>query len=380
MASGGVTKSSGSAKPNDAWPDLAYVGSVKDIYGPDESGNLIFRFSDRYSIFDWGEMPDSLPDKGNALAVMADLFFRLLKQEGIDSHSIGLIGEKLRNLTPGSAARNLYVAAVPVVKPKQIPNSERLSFDYSHYHSRPTEGLVPLEVIFRFGVPAGSSLLTRVEQDPNYAKELGIGADLKAGEWLPEPLVEFSTKLEPTDRILTLKQAAEVAGLNADEMNALKLAALTGANTLSDIFKTLGLELWDGKFEFAFQDTGAANRGFLLVDSIGPDELRLLSSGTQISKEYLRQHYRGSSWEVAVRKAKSLAEERGVIDWKQICRDELGETPQPLPVELRDTVADMYRSMANKLADIAGAEPPFPDTQELEFVIKKLKQLEEPKP
>ena len=55
-----------------------YAGSVKDVYGIAGQGPYVFDFSDRYSIFDWGEMPDSLPGKGEALAVMGDLFFRHL--------------------------------------------------------------------------------------------------------------------------------------------------------------------------------------------------------------------------------------------------------------------------------------------------------------
>ena len=64
------------ALPGENWPKLKYRGSVKDIYGPDEDGALFFRFSDRYSIFDWGEMPDQLTNKGKSLAHTAFLFFK----------------------------------------------------------------------------------------------------------------------------------------------------------------------------------------------------------------------------------------------------------------------------------------------------------------
>lgn len=369
-----------SEKPNSDWPELIYSGSVKDIYGPDADGNLYFRFSDRYSIFDWGEMPDRLTDKGNSLAVMGDLFFRLLKEQGIESHCEGLLSDDRKRLTPGSVTRNLMVRAVPVSAPGEHRVAGKLEYDYSYYESRPTEGLVPLEVIFRFGVPQGSSLLKRVAADSDYAKELGIPADIKAGDWLPEPIVEFSTKLEPTDRILSAEEAQSIAGLNPAEFKVLKEQAIGGAKALAAIFREMNLELWDGKFEFAFQTGSESARDFLLVDSIGPDELRLLQDGTQISKEYLRQVYTGSEWELAVREAKKLAKERGEPDWKRICREELGQTPEPLRPEIATAMADMYRSMANSLATIAGAERPFPDTQALEFVIKTLKQLKEPSP
>lgn len=368
-----------SAKPNDKWPELSYRGSVKDIYGPDREGNLFFRFSDRYSIFDWGEMPDRLEDKGNALAIMGDLFFRLLKDAGIDSHSRGLVSDEFQRLTPGSVARNLWVNPVPVTLPKEEKNDDGVRYDYSFYETRPSEGLVPLEVIFRFGVPLGSSLLRRIEKNASYAEELRVPADLKAGDWLPEPIVEFSTKLEPSDRVLSLSEAQSVAGLNEQELHLLKKQALDGAKVLSEIFKQMNLELWDGKFEFAFKEGENENRHFLLVDSIGPDELRLLNDGTQISKEYLRQYYTGSSWEQAVQKAKSLAKERGLSEWKPICAEELGESPKALNAEILHTMEEMYRGMANELATLAGAERPFPDSKELEFVIKKLKNLKETK-
>ena len=56
------------------------MGSVKDLEvleSPYESkeGRGIFHFSDRYSVFDWGEMPDNIKNKGAALAMMATFNF-----------------------------------------------------------------------------------------------------------------------------------------------------------------------------------------------------------------------------------------------------------------------------------------------------------------
>ena len=61
--------------------ELVYTGSVKDLY---KDGNkLVFKYSNRYSIFDWGEMPDEIPHKGEALASMAASFFEHLAKKGI---------------------------------------------------------------------------------------------------------------------------------------------------------------------------------------------------------------------------------------------------------------------------------------------------------
>ena len=60
---------------------VLYRGSVKDLRGPVEmllrSGEvapgLVFDYSDAYSVFDWGRMPDLLPRKGSSLALIAAL-------------------------------------------------------------------------------------------------------------------------------------------------------------------------------------------------------------------------------------------------------------------------------------------------------------------
>lgn len=54
---------------------LLHSGSVKDIRGVKGRSPYIFEFSDRYSVFDWGAMPDTLDEKGKGLAAMARLFF-----------------------------------------------------------------------------------------------------------------------------------------------------------------------------------------------------------------------------------------------------------------------------------------------------------------
>ena len=51
------------------------MGSVKDLTiitpaTPNQMGSGRFFFSDRYSVFDWGEMPDRIPRKGEAIALL----------------------------------------------------------------------------------------------------------------------------------------------------------------------------------------------------------------------------------------------------------------------------------------------------------------------
>ena len=67
------------------------MGSVKDLNVVESAyenkpGYGIFTFSDRYSVFDWGEMPDLIPEKGAALCMMAAKNFELMKEDGIKNH------------------------------------------------------------------------------------------------------------------------------------------------------------------------------------------------------------------------------------------------------------------------------------------------------
>ncbi|MEM3746657.1 MAG: phosphoribosylaminoimidazolesuccinocarboxamide synthase, partial [Thermoproteota archaeon] len=61
------------------------MGSVKDlevIEKPTRNRMGIgrFHFSDRYSVFDWGEMPDQIEGKGAALCLMGSYCFERLEE------------------------------------------------------------------------------------------------------------------------------------------------------------------------------------------------------------------------------------------------------------------------------------------------------------
>ena len=66
-------------------------------------------------------------------------------------------------------------------------------YDYTAYAERPVDALVPLEIIFRFGVPNGSSLMKRVGNDA-YLAELGLSTKPNFGDLFEEPVIEYSTK------------------------------------------------------------------------------------------------------------------------------------------------------------------------------------------
>ena len=396
---------------------LLYSGSVKDVYGEEGKDPYVFEFSDRYSIFDWGEMPDLLPGKGEALALMGDLFFRHLggasawegwqvperypkfwrdsftssplfkelRRGGISHHCFGLVDEAGRLLPPGKPSKRLAVKAITRPPAPSRVEGGKVVFDYSAYGKRPETCLVPLEVVFRFGAPEGSSFLSRAASTPGYAQGFGFAETPKAGEMFPYPIAEFFTKLEPSDRFLTREEAMQVGGLTPRELDDLVALTLLLALRLKDIFSPLGLELWDGKFEFAFSPpspgTGGNNqqpggpRGFVLVDSIGPDELRLIGpGGVHFSKEFLRRVYRGTPWYQAMEKAKSLAKDRGEKDWKKICRDELASFPDKLPREAFESARLMYPSLANALALAFLGKPSYEGVPKVEELCRRIKE------
>jgi phosphoribosylaminoimidazole-succinocarboxamide synthase len=251
---------------------------------------------------------------------------------------------------PGRATSRLAVRALERPPAPAVFQGGKLLWDYSAYAARPDRCLVPLEVVFRFGAPEGSSFLTRMESTPGYAQLFGFADKPRAGDLFPYPIVEFFTKLEPTDRYLTREEAIAVASFSARELDDLIAITTLIALRLKDIFAPLGLALWDGKFEFAFVP-GAEGRGFQLVDSIGPDELRLIGpGGVHFSKESLRRVYRDTPWYAAMEKAKKLARERGEKDWKKICREELGQSPAKLPAEVLEGACLMIPSLVNGLS------------------------------
>ncbi len=58
---------------------LQYEGSVKNVFArKNDTHTLWFSFTDKYSVFDWGKMPDLIANKGNALALIGAYIFQRL--------------------------------------------------------------------------------------------------------------------------------------------------------------------------------------------------------------------------------------------------------------------------------------------------------------
>ncbi len=187
------------------------MGSVKDLVvleEPDEKlGRGRFIFSDRYSVFDYGEMPDRIRGKGESLCLISAYFFERLEEMGIKTHYVGLVenGEVKRLDEVESPVNTMEVKLVRIVRPADG--------DYSIFKHLRGNFLIPLEIIYRNSIPEGSSLLRRVEKGEVSPKDFGLES-IRPNMKLERPIVDFSTKLEDVDRYLTHSEAREISGLS----------------------------------------------------------------------------------------------------------------------------------------------------------------------
>ncbi len=319
---------------------------VQERATADGLGHGAFVFTDDYSVFDWGKMPDEIPGKGASLCTMGAFNFELLEAAGISTHYDGVVTPE----TDGSVSLDAAHDAGPapramVIALTQVPDlpfegnatEDPSGYDYAAYHDAAGENyLVPLEVVFRNRVPVGSSLRTRTDPADH---------GLDAAEWpdeavdLDEPVVEFSTKYEEQDRYLSDAEADRVAG-RAD-VGDLETVAREVNRIVTERAAEVGLVHEDGKIECLFY------QGDLRVaDVVGTfDENRFSYDGQQVSKEVIRQYHKRtqSGWVEAVSTAKSEADERGVADWKSLC----GRDPDPLDEDVIEAARDLYCAGTN---------------------------------
>ena len=122
------------------------MGSVKDLTiikntSRHSPGVGQFHFSDRYSVFDWGEMPDLISNKGKALCIMGAFFFEKLAEMGIQSHYQGVVSEgKVKYLAQLKNPTDIMqVTLVHVIKPDFKDNI----YDYSCFNHNDINFLIP---------------------------------------------------------------------------------------------------------------------------------------------------------------------------------------------------------------------------------------------
>ena len=325
------------------------MGSVKDIEivkkpTRDVMGIGRFHFSDRYSVFDWGEMPDHIEGKGEALCLMGAYCFERLEKKGVKTHYRGLIDKnKVVTFEELEQPTNIMeISLVNVLKPKTYVENGKLEYDYSVFTPSLKNYLIPLEIIYRNGLPEGSSVFKRLEQGLITIKSLGLDHYPKAGEKLKKPIFDVSTKLEEGDRYVSWVEAQKIAGLTDGEVDRVKALLLKVDETITQMAAKAGLENEDGKIELAFDPF----RRLMVVDVVGTlDECRFTYDGLHVSKEIARQYYRKTEWYRDVEEAKKKAKEEGVEDWKKLVKNK----PPKLDQKLEIIISEMYLATANEL-------------------------------
>lgn len=329
------------------------MGSVKDLIileNPTEKslGRGRFIFSDRYSVFDYGEMPDHIEEKGKAICIATAYFFEKLEEKGIKTHYLGLLeDEKLKTLSELKSPSNIMeFKMVRVLQPKL---KDKI-YDYSIFKKEKGNFLIPLEVIYRNSLPEGSSVFRRLRDGTLNKEDLGLKKEPIPGEKLEKPIVDFSTKLEINDRYLSYDEARDISGLKDKEFQELINLTLFIDSEITKEGEKIGLINEDGKVEFAFD----LERNFMLIDAVGTlDECRFTYNGLPVSKEIARIYYRKTQWYKEIEEAKK----NDRFQWKNLVSN-----PPSLPKELKNLISLIYKAYANELTKREWFEtPPLKD-------------------
>lgn len=328
---------------------------IREDPTPDELGTGGFVFTDAYSVFDWGQMPDDIPEKGRSLCTMGAATFEHLEDAGVRTHYRG-VGDPD---DPQSLSDCEEPPREMAIELTQVPNLRYLggSYDYDAFYDEVgSHYLIPLEIVFRNKVPIGSSLRRRTDPSDH---DLSFAAWPEETVELASPIVEFSTKFEESDRYLSADEADDIAG-KASITELRELARQVNA-VITDRADAVGLTHLDGKIECMYYDGKIG-----VADVTGTlDENRFAYNGRQLSKEVLRQYYARTDpeWVEAVAAAKERARSRDVADWRPLCEQE----PSHLPSDVRELASQLYRAGANTYLD-----HPWFDGPPLRTVIQQL--------
>ena len=338
------------------------MGSVKDleVLEPadlNKPGKARFIYSDRYSVFDWGEMPDNIPEKGAAITLLGAYFFEKLEKMNIPTHYVGLVEDgEVRKLSDIQKVTNaMEIDLLPVIHPELTGDK----YDYSAYGDLKGQHLIPLEIIYRNTLPPGSSVFRRLKEGKITPQDLGLADQPVPNQKLETPIIDVSTKLEITDRYMSWSEAGQISGLSDQEISELKDLTRVLNNFISEEYSKIGLINEDGKIEVGFD----GERHLMLVDVLGTlDECRFTLNGMPVSKEIARVYYRNTPWYKAVEEAKKADRQ----NWKKICRLQ----PEPLPPRLKKLISQAYCACTNEITEHEW----FKDIPPLKDILEEIRE------
>jgi phosphoribosylaminoimidazole-succinocarboxamide synthase len=262
-----------------------YRGSVKDIkqvisasdtaFG---TGWMEFRDDGSYSIFDYGTMPWGIQGKGGWLYRTSLEFFRVLEEEGMETHYIADLGDR---------KIKIQLARMPQSYGEIVPGETVV------YR-------VPIECIYSRVVTPVSSFHKRLRSGRAKPEDFGLARPPERGETiiLPETRTTFSTKIEAVDVYKDLATLAGMGGLIGDEPEQLRALTVKGGEALMRYGDERGVVVADGKLEFLL----GPGRELIAGDTgLSWDENRLLVDiggvWVDVSKQLPRNIYTIAAYE-----------------------------------------------------------------------------------
>jgi phosphoribosylaminoimidazole-succinocarboxamide synthase len=208
-----------------------YTGKTKDVYKLD-NGNVMLKFKDdctgKDGVFDPGENTVGLTIDGIGKANLKSsvYYFELLKKAGIKTHYVS------------ADVENATMEVLPATV-------------FGH----------GLEVICR--LVATGSFIRR------YGEYIENGTPLKGG------YVECTFKNDEKGDPLVTAEGLDALGVMSMEMfNSMKEQTLKITKVVADDLKSIGLDLWDIKFEFGYN-----NGEVILIDEIASGNMRVYKDG-----------------------------------------------------------------------------------------------------
>lgn len=280
---------------------------------PSREGVGVFEYTDHYTVFHYGRMPDEIPGKGEAICRMAHFNFLLLEEAGVATHFRRFLPPNRIEFT---LARTPEAAAVPH---GPAPSGNRL---------------LPLQVLFRNELPAGSSVHRRLAAGDLAPADLGLDAVPAVGEKLTRPLIEYASTREDVNRFLTPAQARHLCDLDDEQLTDLRDTTLAVNSVLTRHAEKAGLSHCDGKAEYLL----TSDRRLMLADSPGtPDESRLMLNGVHLGKQILRDWYVESGNTIPT--GKLIADGVPRSRWPR---------PASLPPQFVPVMSDLYRSLSQR--------------------------------
>ncbi len=210
-----------------------YTGKTKDVFAL-ENGNVLLKFKDdctgKDGVFDPGENSVGLTIEGIGKANLQTsvYYFELCKKAGVKTHYI---------------SANIDDATMEVIPAENFGKAQ---------------GGNGLEVICR--LVATGSFIRR------YGEYIKNGTPLAGG------YVECTFKNDEKGDPLVTGEGLVALGIMTEEMFAsLKAQTLAITKIVADDLKTIGLDLWDVKFEFGYTKDGEV----VLIDEIASGNMRV---------------------------------------------------------------------------------------------------------